>query len=120
MARNDIGQRILGLYAEATEGVGLLRLRDLCEAKRDGRVVVLPVKLGDTVYRVTQCETGPAVEEIEVCCISCTWDKWQHFHPYAIGMAVSKLVAVTFDLSEVGKTVFITREEALAALSRRD
>lgn len=35
-----------------TYGIDINRLRKLVEADRDGRVVVLPCKVGDTVYRL--------------------------------------------------------------------
>jgi hypothetical protein len=35
-----------------TYGIDINRLRKLAEAERDGRLVVLPCKVGDTVYRL--------------------------------------------------------------------
>lgn len=34
---------------EFTHGIGLDRLREICAAERDGRCVVIPCKVGDTV-----------------------------------------------------------------------
>ena len=42
---------MINLAAQAL-GVEPSRLRELAEADKDGRVVVLPCKVGDTVYRV--------------------------------------------------------------------
>ena len=40
---------------------GFDRLRELAEADKDGRVVILPCKVGDTVYRVITIGGGPHV-----------------------------------------------------------
>lgn len=51
MARNLYGR--LKAYEDIAELCGGFdRLRELAEADKDGRVVVLPCKVGDTVYRV--------------------------------------------------------------------
>lgn len=66
------------------------RLRELAEADKDGRVVVLPCKMGDTVYYIRREFDGTdVVGEAEF---------WWSDIPY------------------IGKTIFITREEAEKAL----
>lgn len=66
------------------------RLRELAEADKDGRVVVLPRKVGDTVYTLLRTFDGAdVVGETEL------W--WT-------------------DIPQLGKTVFLTREEAEKAL----
>lgn len=37
------------------------RLRELAEADRDGRCVVLPAGIGDTIYHITKCKGFPQV-----------------------------------------------------------
>lgn len=37
-------------------GVSVDRLRELAEADRDGRCVVLPAGIGDAVYHITTCK----------------------------------------------------------------
>lgn len=71
------------------------RLRELAEADRDGRVVVLPCKVGDTVYRI--------------------------FNPPGRKPVISAHTLMSVDyivrwLDKFGKTVFLTREEAENAL----
>ncbi len=39
-------------FREITSGISLDRLREICDAERDGRLVVLPCKVGDTVKSV--------------------------------------------------------------------
>lgn len=66
------------------------RIRELLKADKDGRVVVLPCKVGDTVYRLQYVEESP-------------------------GRFIVDAVPIKFALiwlNEFGKTVFLTREEA--------
>lgn len=71
------------------------RLRELAEADRDGRAVVLPCKAGDTVYQVgTDCL----------------------IHEDKINKVIYSTDGVDFDERAIGKSVFLTREEAEAVL----
>lgn len=71
-------------------GVAAERLRELAEADKDGRLVVLPCKVGDTVYTLLRTfDGGDVVGETEL------W--WT-------------------DIPQLGKTVFLAREEAEKAL----
>ena len=89
----------------------LARLEKLAEADRDGRVVVLPCKAGDTVYEVTSRKT---ISEYRVKAIRvelfCTFIEWD----IAAGFVDKSIFGVPVD--EIGKTVFLSREEAEAAL----
>ena len=67
----------------------LERLEKLAEADKDGRLVVLPCKVGDTVYRLQYIEQTPG--------------------RFVVGVAEIKF-------EEFGETIFLTREEAEAAL----
>ena len=91
-------------------------LRELAEANKDGRVVVLPCKVGDTIYfaranpilqyKVTGYEMGEA---------SISQVRSKH---------VDKETGLTFNFtfrpSSIGKTVFLTREEAEKALQEME
>ena len=87
------------------------RLRELAEADKDGRLVVLPCKVGDTVYEVTSRKT---ISEYRVKAIRvelfCTFIEWD----IVAGLVDKSIFGVPVD--EIGKTVFLTREEAEAAL----
>jgi uncharacterized protein (DUF2249 family) len=48
MSRHDK----LGELADITNGIEPDRLREMCDAERDGRCVVMPCKVGDVVYRL--------------------------------------------------------------------
>lgn len=91
------------------------RLRELVKADRDGRCVVMPCKLHDKVFFV---ENG-CVKETEVDSFhNWTSGRWKisihtdrmfdHWKGYEI------------DFSGIGKTVFLTREEAEAKLKERE
>ena len=95
-----------------TEQLALLnRIRDLAEADRDGRLVVPPCKAGDTVYEVTSRKT---ISEYRVKAIRvelfCTFIEWD----IVAGFVDKSIFGVP--VNEIGKTVFLTREEAEKAL----
>lgn len=95
-----------------TEQLALLnRIRDLAEADRAGRLVVPPCKVGDTVYEVTSRKT---ISEYRVKAIRvelfCTFIEWD----IVAGFVDKSIFGVP--VNEIGKTVFLTREEADRAL----
>lgn len=87
------------------------RLEKLTEADRTGRLAVLPCKAGDTVYEVTSRKTISeyCVKAIRVE-LFCTFIEWD----IVAGFVDKSIFGVPVD--EIGKTVFLTREEAEAAL----
>lgn len=94
-----------------TYGIDINRLRKLAEADRDGRVEVLPCKAGDTVYEVTSRKT---ISEYRVKAIRvelfCTFIEWD----IVAGFVDKSIFGVP--VNEIGKTVFLTYEEAKTAL----
>ena len=92
-------------------GCDLDRLEELAEADKDGRLVVLPCKVGDTVYEVTSRKT---ISEYRVKAIRvelfCTFIEWD----IAAGFVDKSIFGVP--VNEIGKTVFLTHEEAEKAL----
>lgn len=93
MARDLYGR--LKAYEDIAELCGGTdRLREFAEADKAGRCVVLPCKVGDTVYILRRAFDGAdVVGETELW-----WD----------------------DIPQLGKTVFLTREEAEKALEERE
>lgn len=86
------------------------RLRELAEADKDGRVVVLPCKVGDTVYSIFGAEViGKTVGRVIINGYT-TPRIW-------VDLDCSFLSSVTerWDLG-IGKDFFLTREEAEKAL----
>ena len=80
------------------------RLEKLAEADRAGRLVVRPCKVGDTLFRVFAGEIlEHKVRNMRYLAIQGRWDiDTTPFCPYVE--------------SSIGKTIFLTREEAKAAL----
>ena len=100
---------MINLAAQAL-GVEPIRLRELAEADKDGRCVVLPCKVGDTVWRIVR-DGEPHITRDEVR------DMY-----FADDMTLCvELVGgrVTFT-EKFGKTVFLSREEAEKALQEME
>lgn len=88
--RNMVKDRLGAIEYILGEDYDLDRIREIVEADRDGRCVVLPCKIGSLVYAHTRKLDG------QDCVIDT--DFWWS------------------DIPEIGKTVFLTREAAEAAL----
>lgn len=100
-ARADAEGRYIVMRDAEQEGVA--RLRELAEADKDGRVVVLPCKVGDTVYfallgRIIEKQVFSIVSFSNSTRIYCGGTS-EYFRP-----------------DDIGKTFFLTREEAEKAL----
>lgn len=79
-------------------------LKDLAQAEKAGRLVVLPCKVGDKVYRViTTASAAPIITEIEIKTLGQAVD--------LIGWIGEKQLLVSW---------YLTREEAEAALKKRE
>ena len=99
-----------------TEQLELLkRLRELAEADKDGRLVVLPCKVGDTLYEVTGRKTISVYKvraiRVELFGLFIEWD-------IVDGFVWQSLTGI--NAGEIGKTVFLTREEAEKALKTKE
>ena len=89
------------------------RLRELAQADRDGRCVVVPVKLGQPVYCLQDYFNDATMKsEKRVKC------RLVDFIPVASKLFESN--GLIYQFSEIGKTVFLTREEAEAKLKERE
>lgn len=80
------------------------------KAEAEGRLVVLPCKVGDTVYKLFDGK----IREMRVVAIPLL------ISPGGAHLSVTSTnyrgAALSFELSDFGKTVFLTREEAEKAL----
>lgn len=87
------------------------RLRELAEADKDGRLVAPPCKVGDMLYEVTGRKTISVYKvrsiRVELFGLFIEWDIVEGF----VWQSLSGINA-----EEIGKTVFLTREEAEKAL----
>ena len=86
---------------------GISRVRKLAEADRDGRVVVRPCKVGDTLFRVFAGEIlEHKVRNMRYLAIQGRWD-------------IDTTPFCSYVESSIGKTIFLTSEEAKAALEAK-
>lgn len=89
------------------------RLRELAEADKNERVVMLPCKVGDKLYEVTGKKTISVYKvraiRVELFSLFIEWDIVEGF----VWQSLSDINA-----EEIGKTVFLTREEAEKALGK--
>lgn len=90
-------------------GVPMNDVLDLVRAKQEGRIIVPPCKVGDTVYRLKKRRGIWEILSREVVSITHRLD---HLH---------RLVWEIFTTAQdrLGKTVFLTKEEAEKALKER-
>lgn len=92
----------------------LERAQELAQTEKDGRLLVLPCKVGDTVYEANKRGFVSTYEVIYIhvsaCSILIGWDLIDGIYSNLNG----------FEVSALGKTVFLTREEAEAALKKRE
>lgn len=89
------------------------RLRELVEADRDGRCVVLPCQVGDTIYKLfLGYSIKLEVERIVRWSNGC-WKVNAH-----TDRKYTDWKGFEIDFSDFGKTVFLTREAAEAALKQ--
>lgn len=79
------------------------RLRELAEADKDGRLVVLPCKVGDTIYHISKVRTSHFEDDKIIIDDEGRWKIYEM--PFAL-----------IHLPYIGKSYFLTREEAEAAL----
>ena len=97
----------------------LERAKELAQAEKDGRMMVLPCKVGDTVWANIaivgdRYKAADRPYPVEVVFIGMGKDK-RFFHvQYSNGRVFP------FDFDRVGETIFLTREEAEAALKNME
>ena len=90
-----------------SKGVPFKRIVALMEADRDGRLVVLPCKVGNVVYGFHGEKTilPMVVKWIETCT-----------NGWCIAVQYAQMAPRFYRFFDFGKTVFLTREEAEKAL----
>jgi len=89
------------------------RLRELAEADKDGRCVILPCKIGDKIWLATDVFNGSETVQM----IGSRYiDEIKHNKLNKNTMISKDPFELHFYPSEIGKTVFLTRQEAEYAL----
>ncbi|MGO5022083.1 hypothetical protein ACTQ4E_03165 [Lawsonibacter sp. LCP25S3_G6] len=114
-----------GLFDESDKPkITPARLRELVEADRDGRCVVRPCKVGDILYEIDETEYGVITcKVLSVNCFNCHALRIPQ-NPVVDNVVVTIEVidghgkGSSYDFAETdfGKTVFLYRETAEAAL----
>lgn len=92
------------------------RLEELADADRAGRLVVLPCKVGDTLWVTSNPWTGKLLKKPLDACVN-------GMKMYSHGLYVNLLFDTRkingtrdYEINHIGKTVFLTHEEAEKAL----
>ena len=95
------------------EGLPIDRIREFAEADKDGRVVVLPCKVGDTVWIVVAVRKLYSAKVRTFFCGNPSAVRGRdldgHIH-------MIRTTECDIPMQEFGKTVFLSREEAEKAL----
>ena len=87
-----------------------LEPEELAQAKKKGRLVVLPCDVGDKLYDVT---LGEVREKIVISLSMLLSKSVNHLVIHAENF---RNAVTSYELQDIGKTVFLTREAAEAAL----
>lgn len=94
----------MAIIAALFNGVDVDRMKELAEADRDGRVVVRPCKVGDTLFRVFAGKIlEHKVRNMRYLAIQERWD-------------IDTIPFCSYVESSIGKTIFLTHEQAERAL----
>lgn len=112
-------ERLIELLNEAQlncdDNYGMTNTAQMADYLLDNGVIVPPVKAGDTIYEIHERKKGREwvkiiseryVERVEICASGC--------------MIARCGTTISVFLSGIGKTVFLTREEAEKALKERE
>lgn len=97
----------MAIIAALFNGVDVDRMKELAEADKDGRVVVLPCKVGDVVYGF---HGGKTILPMVAKWIETNTDGW------CIAVQYAPMAPEFYRFSDFGKTVFFTQGEAEKAL----
>ena len=107
--RTENAQRL-----EIIKEISTDRLYELAQAKKKGRLVVLPCDVGDKLYDVT---LGEVREKIVVSLSMLLSKSVNHLVIHAENF---RNAVTSYELQDIGKTVFLTREAAEAALEKTE
>lgn len=110
----DMATRLASIENILGDDYDLEHLKELVEADRDGRCVVFPCKIGDTVYDI---QMGKITEKTIISIPFLLSKSVNHLCLHAIN---NRDALTTIDTENLGKTVFLTREEAEAAMKRME
>ena len=98
---NRIALEQLAAYEDS--GLSPEEVQELAKAKADGRLKILPAKPGDIIYRPAALQVCWVITKVEI---------------YEDGIVFIDDSDNIFRPDDIGKTVFLTKEEAKKALER--
>lgn len=106
----------MAIIAALFNGVDVDRMKELSEADKAGRLVVLPCKVGDTLWVTRNPWTGELLKK--------PLDAYVNgMKMYSHGLYVNLLFDTRkingtrdYEINHIGKTIFLTRKEAEKAL----
>lgn len=114
--------KVIDRLAAYEDTIPLERVQEIAQAEKDGRLIVLPCKVGDLVFALWDVPTKYKYviyyAEIKEVCIyvrNCRMTITYRLEPIEYRGRRKEYRAEDF-----GKTVFLTREEAEAALKKRE
>lgn len=116
-AKESVMSRLAAIEDILGDEYDLDRLRELKQADDEGRYVVLPCRVGDTVYQLDYMTHSEALKS-GVPQSDDPWSKRKYGRKRAtyLPLIVREKKMVKTLYREFGKTVFLTRAEAEAAL----
>ena len=100
----DMDHEAAETLRQLCRGCDLDRLEKLAEADKDGRLVALPCKIGDVLYRASP--SGVVVHRVANMVYRELTSRWY----------IDTIPNLPYASEELGKTTFLTREEAEKAL----
>lgn len=103
----DMDHEAAEMLRQLCRGCDLDRLEKLAEADKDGRLLVLPCKVGDVLYRASP--SGVVVHRVANMVYRELTSRWY----------IDTIPNLPYASEELGKTTFLTREEAEKALEAK-
>lgn len=104
----NVQEAFARLAAYEDSGLSPEQVQELAKAKAEGRLVVLPVKVGDTVHVIVDSVDIPYTKQEKVIAIE-LWGK---------NRTMTLFIRTPYGLFDFGKTVFLTRKAAEEALRK--
>ena len=109
----DAFDRLAAIEDILGDDYDLDRLKELVEADRDGRCIVLPCKVGDKVYCIQSYFNDAKMRSEKK--VKCRIVDFVQSFP-----DLFECYGMIYRFEDIGKTVFLTREEAEAAMKRME
>lgn len=103
------------IHCDVCKWEGLPPLAEQCEDFKDkSRYIELPCKVGDMLYYIATCKTAEDFGKKYV-----SWERVKQISINAHGKWVYLMENSLINFDEIGKVIFLTKEEAEKALAER-